>query len=119
MVLRLTEFLNWNTKANKSITLSDILVKDYKDKLTPQVEAIFRKRRKAQQMMLSLAQDYFFKDNKFALNNNFSITPVGLKFLYNQYEIKPYAAGQTSLLIPYTKIKSLLLPNTVVSQYIK
>ena len=59
------------------------------------------------------------KDNQFALNNNFLITPLGLRFLYNQYEIKPYSAGQTVLFIPYAKIKSLLLPHTVVSQYIK
>jgi hypothetical protein len=113
-----TEFLNWDTKANKSITLNDIFVKDYKDKLTTIAEAIFRSDEKLSSDA-SLAQDYFFRDNKFALNNNFSITPIGLKFLYNQYEIKPYSAGQTSLLIPYSKIKSLLLPHTVVTQYIK
>jgi len=113
-----TEFLNWDTKANKSLALSDILVKDYKDKLNAVADTIFRHDEKLS-MDASLAQDYFFKDNQFALNNNFLITPLGLRFLYNQYEIKPYSAGQTVLFIPYAKIKSLLLPHTVVSQYIK
>ena len=47
------------------------------------------------------------------------ITPTGLSFLYNEYEIKSYAEGQTTLFIPYTQIKSLLRPKTVVSQYLK
>lgn len=112
------QFINWNTKANKSITLSDILVNGYQKKLTTVADTIFRKSEKLSDTS-SLKHDYFFKDDKFALNNNFLITPVGLRFLYNQYEIKHYAAGQTNLLIPYAKIKSLLLPHTVVSQYIK
>lgn len=113
-----TFFINWNTKDNKSITLDDLFVADYPDKLKAIAERIFRKEEKLSDTS-SLARDYFFKDNKFALNNNFSVTPIGLKFIYNQYEIKPYAAGITELFIPYSQIKSLLRPNTVVSQYIK
>jgi len=114
----ITRFINWDSKANKNLKLSDILVNGYSDKLTNVADTIFRKDEKLSDTS-SLARDYFFKNNQFALNDNFLITPVGLRFLYNQYEIKPYAAGQTDLLIPYAKIKSLLLPHTVVSQYIK
>jgi len=113
-----TRFLNWDAKTHSSITLNDILIKGYSDKLTTIGDSIFRKDEHLSDTA-SLARDYFFKDNKFALNSNFLITPLGLRFLYNQYEIKPYAAGQTELVIPYDKIKSLLLPHTVISQYIK
>ena len=113
-----TFFINWDTKANKSIGLKDILVAGYQDKLSTEAERIFRKDEKLKDTS-SLARDYFFKDNKFALNDNFVITPLGLKFVYNQYEIKPYAAGITELFIPFTQIKSLLLPGSVVAKYIK
>lgn len=113
-----TNFINWNTKASKDLTLDDVFQNGYKEKLTTIADTIFRKQEKLAPTQ-SLANDYFFKDNKFALNENFSITPLGIKFLYNQYEIKPYAAGQTTLLIPYAKIKSLLKPNTVITQYLK
>ncbi|MCC8426264.1 RsiV family protein [Mucilaginibacter sp. UR6-11] len=114
----ITTFINWDTKAGKSINLDDVLTPDYKEKLTAIADTIFRTQEKLSDTA-SLANDYFFKDGKFALNRNFSITPIGIRFLYNQYEIKPYAAGQTDLFIPYAKIKSLLKPNTVITQYLK
>ncbi|MDN5284571.1 MAG: hypothetical protein JWR38_845 [Mucilaginibacter sp.] len=113
-----TFFINWNTKANKNLTLNDIFTDGYKDKLKAIAETIFRKDEKLS-ATASLADNYFFTDNKFALNDNFLITPTGLKFLYNQYEIKPYAAGTTTLVIPYSQITSLLRPNTVVTKYTK
>lgn len=113
-----TFFINWDTKANKSITPKDLLTDGYHDKLKAIAESIFRKDEKLQDTS-SLARDYFFKDNQFALNDNFVITPLGLKFVYNQYEIKPYAAGITELFIPYPQIKSLLRPGSVVAKYNK
>jgi hypothetical protein len=113
-----TYFSNWDTKANKLIGLDDLFNSGYAGKLKQAGEKIFRKDEKLSDTA-SLANGYFFKDNQFALNNNFLITPTGLRFLYNQYEIKSYAQGTTSVFIPYAQIRSLLRPNTVVSQYIK
>ena len=110
-------YINWDTKKNKKISLDDILISGYKKQLTVVAEKIFRAQEKLSDT--SSLQDYFFKDQKFALNNNFLITPLGLKFYYNNYEIKPYAAGPTELAIPYTQIKSLLRLNAVLSQYHK
>ena len=112
-----TGFINWNTKAGKKIGLNDLFVPDYERKLSAIAEKIFRKDEKLTDT--SSLKNYFFKDEKFALNDNFLVTPVGIRFLYNEYEIKPYVDGTTELLIPYAQIKSLLRPNTVVSQYIK
>lgn len=111
-------FINWNTKTRSHVTLADILTVGYKPKLTAIADTIFRRQEQLSDTS-SLARDYFFKDAKFALNDNYLITPLGIRFLYNQYEIKPYAAGTTDLFIPYNKIRSLLRPNTVVTQYIK
>ncbi|XHR98311.1 RsiV family protein [Mucilaginibacter sp. UC70_90] len=110
--------MNWDSKAGKNLRLADIFATGYHDKLNAVAEKIFRKNEKLSDTA-SLATNYFFKDNKFALNTNFSITPLGIKFLYNQYDIKPYAAGITELFIPYAQIKSLVQPGSVVSQFIK
>ena len=113
-----TAFINWNTKANKSIVLSDVLIEGYSHSLTTIAEGIFRKQEKLSETA-TLANDYFFANAKFSLPHNFVFTPLGIKFFYNDYEIKSYAAGPTELLVPYAQIPSLIKPNTVLSQYIK
>jgi len=115
-----TYFINWNTKANKSIGLSDLLIDGYNSKLTQIAEHLFRTNEKLSDTS-SLTSDhgYFFKENKFSLPDDYLITPLGIRFLYNVYTIKPYAAGQTEIIVPYSQIKSLIKPNTVLSQYSK
>lgn len=113
-----TSFINWNTKQHRNLKLDDILVAGYQPKLNAIAEKIFRKQENLSDTA-SLARDYFFKAGKFSLNDNFLITPIGLRFFYNQYEIKPYAAGTTDLVVPYNKIKMLIKPGTVIKQYLK
>jgi hypothetical protein len=56
----------------------------------------------------SLATDYFFTDGIFVLNDNFGFTENNLMFYYNEYEIKPYVKGSTTVEIPYTEIVEIL-----------
>jgi hypothetical protein len=112
-----TGFVNWDVKTRKPVTLDDIMVSGYRDKLNRIAEKVFRKQEQLSDTS-SLARDYFFKNNKFALNNNYAITPTGIRFIYNQYEIKPYAAGQTQLVLPYSQIRTLMKPRSVASQYV-
>ncbi|MDO3628807.1 RsiV family protein [Mucilaginibacter sp. BT774] len=112
-----THFLNWNTKKSKPIKLNDILIDQYTDQLNKIAEAIFRKNE-------NLSADaplngYSFKGGQFVLNDNFLITPIGLKFLYNNGEAKPESYGPVALFIPYSQILNLLRPNTVITQYHK
>lgn len=113
-----TQYVNWDSKKNTKILLKDIFADGYENPLNQVGEKIFRKEEKLS-YNAPLQNDYFFPNGQFSLNKNFMITPLGIKFYYNEYEIKPYAAGPTELFIPYSQIKSLLRPNTVVSQYIK
>lgn len=51
---------------------------------------------------------YFFANDSFVLPANFGLTKEGLLFHYNPYEIKSYAEGSTTLVIPYSDIEELL-----------
>ena len=113
-----TGFINWDPDTKKAVYLKDILVENYKAPLNKIAEGIFRKNEKLKDTS-TLARDYFFKDNKFALNENYLITPIGIRFMYNQYEIKPYAAGQTELILIWDTIRGLVKPNAIVAPYVK
>jgi hypothetical protein len=116
-----TYFINWDTKTNKIVTLNDLFTPGYENKVRNIGEVIFLQNEKLKDTS-SFTKDYLFKYHKqrgFYLNNNYSVTPLGIRFFYNESEIKPRGAGTTDLFIPYDKIKSLLRPNTVITQYIK
>ena len=53
---------------------------------------------------------YFFDKGRFALPANWRIRADTLEFIYNPYEIKPYAAGQTRLRLPLSAVDSLVVP---------
>ena len=52
------------------------------------------------------------------MTDNFALTKDGLKFVYNPYEIAPYAMGQQEIVIPYSELKSLLKPNALLTKII-
>ena len=41
------------------------------------------------------------------------LTPEGLRFVYQQYEIGPYALGMVEFTVPYADVKSCLTKEAV------
>lgn len=110
-------YYNLDLKNNKLIDLKELFMANYKTKLTDVAEAIFRKDEGISQT--APLDSYFFENKVFVLNKNFAITTKGLLFTYNPYEIKSYAEGKTNLLVPYSKIKEIIKPDSFISKYIK
>lgn len=107
-------YLNYAPSTHKEIVLEDLISPDAMPKLTAVAEEIFRKNEKLSPTQ-SLKDSYFFEHDKFSLNQNFTITKEGLKFLYNPYEIKAYAYGITELLIPFAALKDIAKPNSLLN----
>lgn len=102
-------FYVYNRNNFKRILLDDLFKEGYDQKLLSIAEAIFRKQENLKSAdKLSEEAGYFFENQRFILNDNFTLTEKGLKFLFNVYEIKPYASGITELEIPYEKLKEIL-----------
>lgn len=51
---------------------------------------------------------FWFENDQFQLNENFSFTESHMCFFYNSYEIAPYSGGPTLLEVPIEKIRHLL-----------
>lgn len=104
-----TIFGNYDLNSKKVLTLNDIIQDGKMDSLTQVAKEIFIKQENIDNQEKSF-ENYFFEDGKFSLNDNFLLKDSSIQFLYNVYEIKPYASGITKLEIPYDEIKSLFTP---------
>ncbi|MFA6276445.1 MAG: DUF3298 domain-containing protein [Pedobacter sp.] len=108
-------YLNYNPKTNVTLTLDSLVATNQHEKLVSIAEAIFRKDEKLSATE-QLTGKYFFRDDKFHLPENFYVSNKGLVFLYNPYEIKPYSEGITKLIIPFSALKGIAKPNTILTE---
>lgn len=103
-----TSFKNYDIHTQKELKLSDLFIAD-SNKILHDTALKYYKELKGLKPTDSLTDDGWFENN-FVLAKNFAITPRGLLFYYNSYEIKSYADGSTQFMLPYSKIYNIISP---------
>ncbi len=58
--------------------------------------------------------DFDFFEDQIHPNDNFFITPDGLAYVYNPYDIAPYSTGQIGVLVTYDTLKPILRPGNPI-----
>ncbi|MFH1198293.1 MAG: DUF3298 domain-containing protein [bacterium] len=101
-------FSNFDLATGRQLSYSDLFVDGFDEKLNAIAEKIFREQKNLTPDQKLEEADFWFENNKFALNNNFYLTTEGIRFYYNTYEITAYVYGPTDLLIQFEKIKDIL-----------
>lgn len=102
----------------KNVSLQDILNPD-DEQLLKLAEKYFRKELQISDSVSLADAGYFVlgeniededspEYGKFKLTDNFAITDKGILFVYNHYDIAPYAAGRQSFEIPFSELKPYL-----------
>ena len=109
-----TSYYNFDVITGQLLTLKDILTEGYESPLKTIAEPIFKKTYLEEDMTKYSAAGFYFENDQFTMTDNFAITKEGLKFMYNPYEIAPYAFGQQEIIIPYTTLKALIKPNSLL-----
>ncbi len=104
-------YYNFNLQTGELISLDELLVPNFDSELNKIAEAYFIKEYGS--------DNWNFEVGEFELNRNFTITPGGLLFDFNRYEIGPYVMGVPSVFIPYSKINHLLKPNGLLEPWRK
>jgi hypothetical protein len=108
-----TTYLNFNASTGQKVQLSEILRDGAMPQLTRIAEVYFRwKRDIPLSEDLKAAGFIFFKNDRFALNDNFGIGEQSLFFTFNPYEVAPYYLGPTEFEIPFSAIHDLLRPGS-------
>lgn len=98
------------------IVLADLLNPGYEAALNVTAEKIFREVRNLKEEETLEEQGFSFPNDVFSVNDNFGVLQEGLEFIFNSYEIAPYASGPTQFIIPYEDIPELLRPDSPLGQ---
>lgn len=106
----MTYFINYNFDATsgKQITFDQLFNPGKKESLRQRAEKYFRSKNNLGPNDNLEEEGFWFENNRFALNENFLLEKDSLSFMYNQYEIAPYAFGQFEIKIPYSDIKNII-----------
>ena len=99
--------LNFETKTGRQLMLSDIFATGYEQPL----KNILLKALKAKTGCTTLNalrdKGYLYSMDIFP-SENFILGEETITFIYNPYEIAPYAMGSTELIIPYSDVDKIL-----------
>lgn len=101
-------FISIKPATGNDFTLEHLLKPGFKEALTKAGEKAFRTARELPDTTSFRNNGFEFPDDKFVLNQNYGFKKEGIVFYYNSYEVAPYAAGPTEVLIPYEEIKDWL-----------
>ncbi len=111
-------YTNIDTGDGTLISLSDIFMNGYETELNRVAAEQFKKTYRINEKNTCEDAGFWLEPGKFAVPENFLITPGGLLFLFNPYEIAPYAAGTIEFFVPYAMIKSLVQTGSVVENFL-
>ncbi len=90
----------------KELALSDF-IKDVPT-FTELAEKYFRAQNEIEENANLTDLGFWFTEGVFSCNENFYFEDGNMNFLYNNYEIAPYSAGQISISIPLSELKPFL-----------
>jgi hypothetical protein len=108
----LSSFMVISLADGSTIRLEDLFIEGYQDFLS---NAITEQVRMDNGLAAgtSLKDAGFFADSLF-VTQNFYLTKDGIGFIYNRYEVAPYAMGSPEVFIPFLKLESIMRKESIV-----
>lgn len=100
-----TRYLNYDLQTGEPITLNHLFQGAYLKQLTSLAEKSFREKREIKETESFSDAGFSFKEDRFWLPEFFLLEPHNIKFLFDVYDVGPYAAGQTEFDVFFYQMK--------------
>jgi len=105
-----TQQLVFDAATGKQLALADFFAPGFESALDKLIERRFRQMKGLAANEALNGQKGGLFENAIHHNENFAVTGSGIRFVYNQYEIAPYAVGQISIDLSFDDLKGILKP---------
>ncbi len=112
---RFITFYNYDLKRGRKLTLDDLFDAKQISSLQALAEKKFRFTWGIPDTASLNNYGFEFPQNRFALNRNFLLDGKGITFLYNSYEVAPYAMGITKFKVPYEELAPIIPKDSPIS----
>jgi hypothetical protein len=112
--LETRNYYNFNLTTGKLITEKDLYIDNYKSALTQLIKKRIVEESTEIKTLADLEESIFWTDS-IKPNGNFYITDESINYVFNPYEIAPYAFGETEITLTFDRIKSILKPNNPIT----
>ena len=99
--------MNFEEKTGRQLTLSDIFATGYEQPLKSVLLKALKEKTGCTTLGALKEKGYLYSMDIFP-SENFILSEETITFIYNPYEIAPYAMGSTELIIPYSDVDKLL-----------
>jgi len=99
--------MNFEPETGRTLSLADIFVAGYEQRLSDILLKALREKTGAKNIQELHDQGYLYSMDMFP-SENFVLDSETITFIYNPYEIAPYAAGTTELTIAYSALEDIL-----------
>lgn len=101
--------LNFNPETGEEMVLSDIFKKEnFEEALTAKLIENLARQLQVEGIEGIREKGYLYQDTGMFISNNFILGNEKITFIYNKYEIAPYAMGDITIDIAYSEIKDLM-----------
>lgn len=108
--MTVTQNMVFDATTGKQLGLTDFFAPGFESALDKLIERRYRQMRSLSENEPLNGEKGVLFENAIHHNENFAVTGSGIRFLYNQYEIAPYAAGQITIDLSFDDLKGLLKP---------
>ncbi|MDO4164626.1 MAG: DUF3298 domain-containing protein [Bacteroides sp.] len=107
----MTSYLNMNLRLLRPLHLEDLFVNEYEEALTDLLwnQLMAENRVSSRQELEDMG---YASCGDLTPTENFYLSPAGITFYYNVYDIAPYAMGPTEISLPWEMVHYLLSDDT-------
>ena len=103
------QFVNYNLQTGEQIDEEQLFAENYQEPLT-QLLLQYMVEQNDEIALIQDLQEAGYNVDDIHPNDNFYLAEEGITYVFNPYDIAPYALGETEILIPWIALQNILKP---------